>query len=235
MLHRALGIAALVFFRPGYARSGVLTSRVCSPGRSAFFLIAFLVVFIPPAFVVFIIAEGVGAVAPRQPGHASLTAHVGETFDTVTFGILHQVQLIIEKVVVFEWHGTLFMHHQRDRTMHTADPIGQILCIAYCSREADQPHVGWRTDDGLLPHRTTADIAEVVHFVDDDVANIGHRRGDDLLATHKAISALFQQPIAVDLGGHDADGSTAMFYNIARHQPNGIEPIEGTQIAIFLV
>src|SRR5258708_19254589 len=149
MLHRALGIAALVFFRPGYARSGVLTSRVCSPGRSAFFLIAFLVVFIPPAFVVFIITEGVDAVAPRQPGHASLTAHVGETFDTVTFGILHQVQLIIDKVVVFEWHGALFIHHQRDGTMYAADPIGQILCIARCIREADQPHSWRQTDDDL--------------------------------------------------------------------------------------
>src|SRR5260370_36266748 len=203
MLHRALGIAALVFFRPGYARSGVLTSRVRCPGRSAFFLIAFLVVFIPPAFVVFIIAEGVGAVAPRQPSHASLTAHVGETFDTVTFGILHQLQLVIAKVVVFYWHGAIFMHHQRDRTMHATDPIGQILCIADCSREADQPHVGRRTDDGLLPHRTTADIAEVVQFVEDDVTNIGHRRGDDILASRNAYSAIFHQHIEVYIGGHD--------------------------------
>ncbi len=119
--------------------------------------------------------------------------------------------------------------------MHATDPIGQILCIADGSREADQPHVGRRTDDGLLPHRTTADIAEVVQFVEDDVTNIGHGRGDDLLATCKAISALFQKHIAVDLGGHDDDGGSAIFYNIARHQPNGIEPIEGTQIAIFLV
>src|SRR5260221_12832613 len=104
---------------------GVLAGCGFLSGFCVLFLISFLFVVIPPIFVVFIIvAKGVGAIASHQHCQTGLAAYTGKAFDAVAFGILHEVELIIEKVVVLERYSTLLMHHQRDRTMHAADPIG---------------------------------------------------------------------------------------------------------------
>ena len=59
-----------------------------------------------------VISENSGALAPNHLRHLGLATDIGKTFDTLSLSILHQVEFIIEKVVVLQGNSALLVHNQ---------------------------------------------------------------------------------------------------------------------------
>src|SRR5205807_1011306 len=85
-------------------------------------LLALLPGFLFPRVVLVFIVEGIDAPAAHHLRQFCFTAYVGEALDTIAFGILHEVELTIEKVVMLQGDGAFFMYNQGDGTMYAADP-----------------------------------------------------------------------------------------------------------------
>ena len=67
--------------------------------------------FVLGFFFVLVIVESISAIAAHEHRQASLTTNMSEAFDTMALCILHDVQLVIEKIVMFKRHSTLFMYN----------------------------------------------------------------------------------------------------------------------------
>src|SRR5579885_1115591 len=216
-------------------RFGVFSRSSPGPSGSfpAFARLAPVLVF--PQFLLFLTLKSVDSIAAHHLRQPSLAAHVREAFHALALRILHKMQLIIKEVIMIERHSSLLMHHQLNRRVDTADPLGKVWRVADSGGEANKLDVSGRADDGLFPDGAALNIAKVVQFVENDKADIG-QFGWDITGIFELLHpALFQQHIAIDFGGHDDNRRAAALDNIARHQADGLVAIQVAQVAILLI
>ena len=83
---------------------------------------------------------------------------------------------VSHEVEVLQLHGSPLLDHGRGVTAHGLDPIGELLGVGHCGRQADEVDGGRGVDDHLLPHGPPIRILEVVDLVEDDVPQALERR-----------------------------------------------------------
>ncbi len=96
-----------------------------------------------PELVILIIAKAIGTPASCQIRETSLATCPGETLNAIAIGVLYEMQLVIDEVVMFQGYGTLLVQYQRNRLVYPANPVGEFLRITDRSREANQLNM-WR-------------------------------------------------------------------------------------------
>ena len=61
-------------------------------------------------FIFIFVVERIGTIAPAYLGQLCLATDIGKAFDTVAVRVLHKVQLVVQKVVVFQRDRALLVY-----------------------------------------------------------------------------------------------------------------------------
>ena len=127
------------------------------------------------------------------------------------------------EVEVLELDGTSLLD---DRGCGAADgchPVGELLGVADRGREADESRRVRRVDDDLLPHRPAVGVLQVVHFVQDDVAEVAQR-------VRRRVDH-----VAQDLSRHHDDGRFTIDRVVTREQTDSVGTVPAHEIRVLLV
>ena len=122
---------------------------------------------------------------------------------------------------------------QRDRTVlvdddlgaaaHLGEPVAELLGVADRRGQRDDADALRKVDDHLFPNGAPLPVSEVMHLVEDHVAQVlqcGRARVEH---------------VPQDLGGHHDDGRVAVDGVVAGEQPNGVAVVAPYEVVVLLV
>ena len=125
--------------------------------------------------------------------------------------------------VLFQRHGAVFADHQFGVASHRGNPVGEILHVGHGSGQADDLDRLGQVDDDFLPHGPAEPVGQIVHFVENHVAQCVQRGGT--LVEH----------VAQHFGGHDHDVRLGVDRGVAGEQAYLVRAVHVDQIMVFLI
>jgi hypothetical protein len=113
------------------------------------------------------------------------------------------------------------MNNPPDGTVDFTDPLGDLVDVSHGGRKGDELDVPGAIDDDFFPHRPPSLISHVVALVQHHVGGLLQRTGVEL--------------VAENLGGHDRQGGTRVYFDIPRKDPHVLFPELLTKIGKLLI
>ena len=125
--------------------------------------------------------------------------------------------------VLPERHRPVLVDDHRGPAAHLGQPLTELLGVAHRRGQRDHPDRLGQVDDDLFPHRAAERVGQVVHLVQDHVAQAG--QGGRAAVEH----------VAQHLGGHHHDGCLAVDAVVAGEQPYPVRAVAAHQVTVLLV
>ena len=128
-----------------------------------------------------------------------------------------------DEVQVHELDGAPFLDDRFGLAAHRLHPRRDLLGVRDGRRQRDDRDLGRQVDDHLFPHRAAGRVLEVVHLVEDRVAQAleGRRTGVDHVAQH--------------FGRHDHDRRVAVDRVVAGEQADVGRAVDAHEVAVLLI
>ena len=117
----------------------------------------------------------------------------------------------------------MLVHDHGDAAAQVVQPVAELLSVAHRGRQRHHPYRLGQVDDDLFPDRAAGAVSEVVHLVEDHVAEAleGGRPRVEHVPQH--------------LGGHDHNGRFAVDAVVAGEQADGPAVVPAHQVGVLLV
>ncbi len=133
------------------------------------------------------------------------------------------VQPVPDHHVLPQRDRPVLIHDDGDAAAQVVQPVTELLGVADRGRQRHQPYRLRQVDDDLFPDRAAGPVGQVVHLVEDHVAEppeSGRPRVEH---------------VPQHLGGHDHDGRFAVDAVVAGEQADGPGVVPAYQVGVLLV
>ena len=154
--------------------------------------------------------------APRQPHQVGVDLAVVIVGEQV-------VEPAARHHVLPERYRAVLVHDDLGAAADLGEPVAELLCVGDGGRQRHHPDRLGQVDDDLFPDRAPGPVGEVVHFVEDDVAEVLERGGARV------------EHVPQHLGGHHHDGRVAVDRVVAGEQADGVAVVALDQVVVLLV
>ncbi len=128
---------------------------------------------------------------------------------------------VADEVQVLELDRSALFDDRRSRAAHGAHPVGELVRVAHRRGQAHEARRLRRVDDHLFPDRPAIGVLQVVHLVQDHVAQVAQRVGSCV------------DHVAQDLGRHHDDRRVAVDRVVAGEQAHFAVPWRRTRSVYF--
>ena len=138
--------------------------------------------------------------------------------------VVEQVeQSLADHHVLPQRHRPVFVDHHRGVAPHRLNPAAELLGVAHCRRQADQPHVVGQVQNHLFPHGTAHPVGQEVHLVHHDV-------GKPMQRSESAYSMLRSTSVVIT-----TTSALAVDRLVAGQQSDALRPVAAHQVGVLLV
>ena len=172
-----------------------------------------------------------GPVAARGPGRLLGLADLLASRQPHQVGVDLAVVVVGEQVVepaaghhvLPERHRPVLVHDDLGAAADLGEPVAELLGVGDGGRQRHHPDRLGQVDDHLFPDRAAGPVGQVVHLVEDDVAEVLERGGARV------------EHVPQHLGGHHHDGRVAVDRVVAGEQADGVAVVALEQVVVLLV
>ena len=133
------------------------------------------------------------------------------------------VEPAADQHVLPQRHRPVLVHDHRGAAAHLGQPVAELLGVADRGGQRDHPDRLRQVDDHFFPDRAAEPVGQVVHLVQDHVAEPG--QGGRAAVQH----------VAQHLGGHHHHRRLAVDAVVPGQQADLARPVAADQVAVLLV
>ena len=154
--------------------------------------------------------------APRQPHQVGVDLAVVIVGEQV-------VEAAAGHHVLPQRHRPVLVHDDLGAAADLGEPVAEFLGVGDGGRQRHHPDRLGQVDDHLFPDRAAGPVGQVVHLVEDDVAEVLERGGARV------------EHVPQHLGGHHHDGRVAVDRVVTGEQADGVAVVALDQVVVLLV